>query len=64
MRRPLVFKKTDVTRAIKAVIAAGMAPGRVELAKDGKIVVIADSGADQDSGSDLDKWMKSRARKS
>ena len=40
MRRPSKFKKTDVTRATKAVLAAGLAIGRVEVALDGSIVVV------------------------
>jgi hypothetical protein len=40
MRRPSIFKKTDVTRATKAVLAAGLEIDRVEVAKDGSIIVI------------------------
>jgi hypothetical protein len=39
MRAPLPFKKTDVTRAVKAVIAAGLVVCRVEFGKDGKFIV-------------------------
>jgi hypothetical protein len=64
MRRPSAFKKTDVTRAVKAVIAAGVAPVRVEVGKDGKITVIADTESYADGGGDLDQWIKGRARTS
>jgi hypothetical protein len=40
MRRPSIFKKTDVTRATKAVRAAGFEIDRVEIGKDGSIVVV------------------------
>ena len=39
MRGPLSFKKTDVTRAIQAVLAAGREIARVEIGKDGSIKV-------------------------
>ncbi len=40
MRRPSAFKKTDVIRAAKAVLAAGLEIDRVEVGKDGSIVVM------------------------
>jgi len=40
MRSPSKFKKTDVTRATKAVRAAGLEIVRVEVSKDGAIIVI------------------------
>jgi hypothetical protein len=40
MRRPCLFKKRDVTRAAQAVLAAGLDIARVEIAKDGGIVVV------------------------
>jgi len=40
MRAPCQFKINDVTRATKAVRAAGMEIARVEIAKDGTIAVI------------------------
>lgn len=40
MRRPCLFKKRDVTRATKAVRAAGLEIARVEINKDGVIVVV------------------------
>ena len=40
MRRPSKFKKTDVTRAAKAVLAAGLEIVRVEVAGDGSIIVV------------------------
>ena len=40
MRRPVSFKKTDVTRATRAILDAGLEVARVEVAKDGLIVVV------------------------
>lgn len=40
-RSTLTFKQQDVTRAVKAVAAAGCQISRVEVGKDGKIVVVA-----------------------
>jgi len=40
MRRLSKFKKTDVTRAERAVLAAGLQIARVEVARDGAISVI------------------------
>jgi hypothetical protein len=40
MRRPCTFKKADVTRAMRAVQAAGHDVDRVEISRDGVIVVV------------------------
>ena len=34
------FKQSDVTKALKATVKAGIAVGRVEINKDGKIVIV------------------------
>ncbi len=70
MRRPSSFRKTDVTRAAKAVLAAGLAIDRVEISKDGSIVVVPGKtpetttgrATDDFIGGDLDNWMKAHAR--
>jgi transcription initiation factor IIE alpha subunit len=46
-RQHCMFKKRDVRRAIEAFREAGLAIARVEIDKDGKIIVIA--GKPQDA---------------
>ena len=51
------FKHRDVRRLIKAVRAEGLNPTAVEVdVKAGRIRVI--SGKSDDTGSELDKWLK------
>jgi hypothetical protein len=40
MRRPSRFKKTDVIRAPKAILAAGLEVARIATGKDGGIFVV------------------------
>jgi hypothetical protein len=39
-RSPLIFKQTDLLRAIKTSQKAGLSIARVEIDRDGKIVVV------------------------
>jgi hypothetical protein len=57
-RRALTFKKGNVTRAVKAVVAAGVDIARVEVGPDGKIVVVVREAAEMIEGSELDNWME------
>lgn len=63
MRGPCLFKKRDVTRATKAVLAAGLDIARVEIAKDGAIVVVpgkpdqtAGKGSEGRGSPDANPW--------
>jgi hypothetical protein len=40
-KRACTFKEADVVRAIRAATKAGLPVARVEIASDGKIVVVA-----------------------
>lgn len=44
------FKQQDVTRALRATVAAGIEVQRIEIDKDGKIVVV--TGAPQQPASE------------
>jgi hypothetical protein len=39
-RAPSIFRQQDVTKAIKATKAAGVDIARIEIAKDGRIVIV------------------------
>jgi hypothetical protein len=43
-RAPAIFRQGDVTRAVRAVVAAGQAVARVEIDPDGKIAIITANG--------------------
>jgi len=49
-RAPSTFRQQDVTRAVKAVTAAGVHIARVEIDKTGKIVIIAADTAERSDG--------------
>jgi hypothetical protein len=67
-RAPSTFRQQDVTRAVKAVAAAGVGVARVEIDKAGKIVIVttdASTGRSQrgevcNEWAPLDAWRVSR----
>lgn len=43
-RGPASFRQSDVTRAIKATQKAGVVPCRIEIDRQGRIIIITASG--------------------
>ena len=54
------FRKVDVKRAIEAVMAGGIAIGRVEI-EAGKIVVVS-ATEETTAQNPLDEWLRNNAR--
>lgn len=52
------FKQGDVTKALRAAVKAGISIARVEIDKDGKIVIVAARSADLSNGemSEKNEW--------
>jgi L-asparaginase/Glu-tRNA(Gln) amidotransferase subunit D len=56
-RAPSTFRQQDVTRAVKAVSAAGVTIARVEVDKSGKIAIITTNGtAAHDQDKEGNEW--------
>jgi hypothetical protein len=49
MRRATTFRQNDVTRALRAVGAAGCEVRRIEINRDGKIVLVLTESSDAES---------------
>jgi len=49
-RRPSTFRQGDVTKTVKAVIAAGLRVVGVEVSADGKIEVVTTADGENQSG--------------
>jgi hypothetical protein len=63
MRSTSKFKKTDVTRAAKAVLAAGVAISGIEIEPaTGKITITTGGSSGAEKITDLDRWMAENAR--
>lgn len=43
------FKQDDIKRACKGVVAAGLSVGRIEIDRDGKIVITTSSSLNEDA---------------
>jgi hypothetical protein len=53
-RAPSTFRQQDVTRAIRAAIAAGVDIARIEVAKDGRIIIV--TAADTEPKAEANEW--------
>lgn len=61
-RGPSIFRQRDVTRALRAVQAAGLQVIGCEIdPMTGKIMVSTSDGPEQKPATDLDKWMANHA---
>jgi hypothetical protein len=63
-RRTCTFRQNDLARALKAVKAAGESVRRVEIALDGRLIVVMgtpENLTEQDNT--LDNWIKQNADK-
>jgi hypothetical protein len=49
-RVPSTFRQADVTKAVKAVVAAGVDIARVEIDATGKIVIVTGKPETQENG--------------
>jgi len=55
-RRPCAFSQTDVKRALKAGHAAGVEIARVEISKNGNVVVVPDKPAEASQNAERNEW--------
>jgi hypothetical protein len=60
-RTPSTFRQADITKAVKAMRAAGVCIVRVEIDKSGKIVIVTDGAKPELSElAPLDAWREGR----
>ena len=59
-RRPSPFRQRDISRAIKAAKAAGEQVVRIEVDRDGKIVIIT-AHEEKQPANTLDEWLAAHA---
>ncbi|RME97122.1 MAG: hypothetical protein D6773_16215 [Alphaproteobacteria bacterium] len=57
-RRPCAFRQQDVTRAVRGAKKAGIDLARIEIAQDGKIVLVAENGGTTEEPNDLDRELE------
>ena len=56
-RRPSTFTQRDIARAVRGVMAAGLRVARVEISRDGGIVIVAGNPiAAEDTADRNNEW--------
>jgi hypothetical protein len=55
-RAPSIFRQQDVTKAIKGATKAGVNIARIEIARDGRIVIITATEAAQVGAGEENSW--------
>jgi hypothetical protein len=60
-RGPSMFRQTDLTRALKAALAAGLDVARCEIEANGKIIIVTSPEVSPGPRTKFDKWKQSRA---
>jgi hypothetical protein len=55
-RRNSTFKQGDITRVLRAAAKGGFQAGRVEVAQDGRIVLIADKKEPARNEGEANEW--------
>jgi hypothetical protein len=56
MKRPQIFKQTDLLRAIRTSQKAGLSIARVEIDRDGKIRVVVGEGRGKNDNAEENPW--------
>jgi hypothetical protein len=55
-RVPSTFRQADVTKAVKAVTAAGVGIAKIEIDKDGKITITTAVAEQRGQGREANEW--------
>jgi hypothetical protein len=55
-RGPATFRQRDVSAAINAALAAGVEVARVEIGRDGRVIVVIGKGADEPPATAKNEW--------
>jgi hypothetical protein len=60
----VLFKQADIKRAVAGALAAGLTVKRIEIAKDGTIVIVSGLPDSQPERTELERWRARCARSS